>query len=730
MSRFFTFLFFLILTFNLYTQEEGIRTKNNLGVEELVKNVFIKGNCRNVSNITAIGSETISIGQFENGGDIIDINDGIILSTGDIDLAEGPNHSSDASFAFNITSEDADLNVLATSTLFDATGIEFDFIPLDNRVTFRYVFASEEYCEFVGSTFNDVFGFFVSGPGINGTFDNNAINVAKLALTNEDVSINNVNHLSNENFYIDNVTNLDAENCMITSSPAAEDLIEYDGYTVALTASFQVIPCQTYHIRLIIGDVGDANLDSAVFLETNSFDLGEGVNVQAEVPGTDEPIAYESCVDGQFVFTRNDLTNLNEDYVISYSISPESEAINGIDFVEIPLSVTIPAGETSVVLPITILEDNILEGPEKLKLDIMYNCDCIDPSNSELIIDEATDFSVNLEPINVCPDQLFSITPEIIGGIAPYDFLWETGANTEVLETSITTPTQMTVEVIDFCGISSTGIIDLTIQEIPAGFLMGTYDLCEISESGIPVQLEGFPPWNISYSINDVEQLPIENIQTNPFYLSAPLEGTYELTAFEDAYCEGIVEGAAEVISSFVIDTNVIQPSCVNSSNGSVEIIQLDAVAPFSFGWDIETEDDYLLEDLIAGTYTLTLIDGDGCSYERAYELTPISEDLKSCIPIYVPNIFSPNKDGVNDTFSIFFEEGSGVASIISLQIFSRWGELVFEQSNFIPINGATEWKGEFKGKPLDMDIYVYQILIALEDGETLLVDGDVMLLR
>jgi len=93
--------------------------------------------------------------------------------------------------------------------------------------------------------------------------------------TDEVVSINTINHLDNDNFYVNNATNIDAESCNIGFSPLFVDLIEYDGFTVPLTASFTVIPCETYHIRLIISDVGDDRLDSAVFLETNSFDLGE-----------------------------------------------------------------------------------------------------------------------------------------------------------------------------------------------------------------------------------------------------------------------------------------------------------------------------------------------------------------------------------------------------------------------------------------------------------------------
>ncbi len=696
-----------------------------------MKEIFIKGNCRNVSNITALGDAVLSIGQFSNAESAIGIKEGIIISTGAIELALGPNIEDEAGFPFELVSNDPDLSQLATDELYDVTGIEFDFVPLDARVTFRYVFASEEYCEFVGTSFNDVFGFFVSGPGINGDFNDDAINVATLFTTGENVSINNVNHLSNELFYVSNVTTIDAEKCEIDHDPTFQELIEYDGFTVPLVASFEVIPCETYRIRLTLGDVGDAYLDSAVFLEANSFDLGEKTQLRAEVLGRDEPVAYEGCADGQFVFTRSSLNRINEDCTVEFMISPESEATNGIDFVEIPLSVTIPAGDTSFVLPITVLEDNIPEGPETLKLAFEYDCDCIDPVFSELTISEATGFSVSFGEIVVCPGQTFSISPEVAGGVPPLTFRWATGATTDTLTGSLSAPTQYTVTVTDFCGNADTAVANIGVQNTPSAILAGTYDLCETATTGIPVVLEGNPPWVIGYSIDGAEQALVEDIQTTPFYLNTPTEGTYLLTTFNDAYCSGNPDGSATVAyGNFRVEAEAVAPSCASRMDGSIVINELEAIAPFSIQWSVPTQDDYLIDKLGEGVYVLQITDGNNCQYERVFDLRADTDDVEDCLRYYIPNVFSPNNDGINDVFSIFVDEFSGLETIVSFQVYSRWGALLFEQNDFTTTNGNMAWRGDSDGKPLDVGVYVYKIVMAFEDGSTLLVSGDVTLLR
>ena len=729
MVKIFTLLSCLVLATTLVAQV-GIQTENDLGVEDLVKNVFIKGNCRNATNITALGNEALSIGQFSNGQSSINLSEGIIISSGDIALAEGPNNDNESGRSFGVQSNDPDLRRLATSTLYDVTGIEFDFVPIDNRVTFRYVFASEEYCEFVTTSFNDVFGFFVSGPGINGIHSNGAINLATIEGNNEAVSINTVNHIDNNRFFINNATTADVQNCEIEFNETFLRFIDYDGFTIPLSATFDVIPCETYHIRLIIGDVSDDKLDSAVFLEAKSFDIGEPITVCAEVPGLEEAIAYEGCADAQFVFSRSPFTSNSKDLTIDYSISADSEAINGVDFDEIPMSITIPAGQNSYVLPITVIEDNIIEGPELLKLELVYECDCLDPTISELIITEDTEVVLGFEDIFVCANQPFEINPQISGGVPPYNYLWETGDQGDSLITTITDPTTIFLDVTDFCGNTGRAAVNIGLQSVPQASLTGIYDICETIDSGIPITLEGNPPWSLAFSYNGNPVDTIENIMSSPVYIPTPTIGTYSLTAFNDAFCTGALINSAEVVTPFFVEGATTPALCFNSLDGSIQITTVEAVPPFTLQWDVDTEDDYLLENLGKGTYTLRIIDGDGCMHTEIFEVNSASDDPVDCALFYIPNIFSPNNDRQNDEFSIFVGEDSGIHSIESFQVYDRWGNIVYNQGRFLPSIGGIGWDGRYGGVELNPNVYFYKIILGFADGSTSVKIGSVTLIR
>jgi hypothetical protein len=210
-----------------------------------------------ISNVTYTGALNAS-GYFSDGmASGLDMESGIILTTGTATDADGPNMldsntvpSLTAISTVNDKPGDSDLDALIPGyKTYDATVLEFDFESVGGDVYFNYVFASEEYNEYVDWDYNDVFGFFVDGQ-----------NIALLPGTTTPVAINTVNNTSNSMYYVDN-----------TISNYAPFDIEYDGFTAVLTASFTDLSAGTHHMKLAIADAGDYSFDAAVFIQAGTF---------------------------------------------------------------------------------------------------------------------------------------------------------------------------------------------------------------------------------------------------------------------------------------------------------------------------------------------------------------------------------------------------------------------------------------------------------------------------
>lgn len=229
---------------------------------QLVQN-FLLAPGITASNITFKGNSS-ALGFFKGTATNIGIDSGLILCTGLISNAIGPNNLPNAGNDFMLGG-DADLDKLTSNGTFDAAILEFDFVPTANTISFNYVFASEEYLEFVNAGVNDVFGFFISGPLINGAFSNNAQNIAVIPGTSTPITIDNINQNTNSAFYIDNGNG--NGNGITPDGPT----IQYDGFTKKLTATISVICGETYHAKLGVADAGDGIYDSGIFLEAGSF---------------------------------------------------------------------------------------------------------------------------------------------------------------------------------------------------------------------------------------------------------------------------------------------------------------------------------------------------------------------------------------------------------------------------------------------------------------------------
>ncbi|HPI86276.1 MAG TPA: choice-of-anchor L domain-containing protein, partial [Bacteroidales bacterium] len=134
----------------------------------MVQEILIGGGVETF-NIVYTGNN-ISRGKFWGGPGNIGIEEGIILTSGAVTVAPGPNNSGSAG-SNSGQGSDPDLVLLSGTSINDRCLLEFDFIPQSTVVTFKYCFGSEEYHEYVDQ-FNDAFGFFISGPGISGPYSN------------------------------------------------------------------------------------------------------------------------------------------------------------------------------------------------------------------------------------------------------------------------------------------------------------------------------------------------------------------------------------------------------------------------------------------------------------------------------------------------------------------------------------------------------------------------------
>ena len=341
-------------------------------VEELVTEILINNECADISNITYSSGtdfdDVNGIGYFSEISENFEFSQGIILSSGDASLGTGPNpgigNASSGNFGWP---GDIDLTTLleqtdsANDNTNNASVIEFDFVPISNNISFRFIMASEEYDQ--GSfecSFSDIFGFF---------------------LTNEDGVTTNLAVLPDSDTPI-LVTNIHPDNGVCGAAnpeyfggyvAQGESPIAYDGYTRAFTAQSEVVPGQTYHIKLAVADAGDSALDTAVFLEGGSFDLGIdlGDDILIEnglAPCPDDTYTIDTFTEnGDYTWFNNDIEIEGENSSVlevsetgNYSVNISyGETCNYSDdlFVEFYIPLTIESPET-----LLSCDNNLVDG--------------------------------------------------------------------------------------------------------------------------------------------------------------------------------------------------------------------------------------------------------------------------------------------------------------------------------------------------------------------------------
>lgn len=425
----------LFLCFSIASHGQLV-VDTTLTPEQLVSQVLI-GSGVTSSNVTFQGN-VVQRGDFFDGETTnLGLEDGVILTSGNIfDIPDecGGNVSSSQ----NGNLSDPDLNVLCGNNTRDCSILEFDFIPQSDTLTFRYVFGSEEYNEYVCSGFNDVFGFFISGPGINGPYTNNAENIAIVpgSAPPLPVAINSINNGtvgsagSPANCVSLEYSYLFVDNC---EAGGANTTIEYDGFTVVLTAEVVLQACQQYHIKLAVADAGDQAYDSGVFLEANSFSA-EGLDISTSftASSSDFGAVIEGCNDVTIVFELLDVQTTN--YPIY--ISTTGTATSGVDYPAIPDSVVIPPGQLTDSITIIPIQDNTIEPTETIILSFDYESACNTETDSlEFLL---LDNSIALSGLD--SSYCSSEPPDTLQGYPPTGVYSGTGMNDSIFNPALSTP--------------------------------------------------------------------------------------------------------------------------------------------------------------------------------------------------------------------------------------------------------------------------------------------------
>ena len=548
-------------------------------------------------------------GEFTYSGNALGATEGVLLTTGRINYAIGPNNVTNRSFEQN-TPGDPLLNIVTSRTTYDACRLEFDIIPSGDTIQFDFVVGSEEYHEWVGSQYNDVFGFFISGPGITGDPGiGNEKNIALIPGTSNAVMINNVNNGSNQQFFQNN---------------NGGSHIQYDGLTKGLTAISAVQPCQTYHLKLVVADASDRKFDTGAFIQKiESNAIGMQPITQLGIPQL-----VEGCNPGSVRFTR---PNADPDPItIPYYI--HGTAINGGDIAAIgdpdnavAKYVTIPGGSTHADVAIDPIADGIAEGSEYLRF-ILGNPNC------PTAISDTLDFTIVDElPASVTPGNTTicaggSVQFTATGG-ATYSWSPANGSSATNIPDPIVTPAITTTYTATIAHGACVRTIQRTVNVVaPSLSAIVTQPLCNgqgngainltVSGGSAPYTYNWTGPNGASFITEDLVNIG---------------QGTYTVTVTDGSGCSKSQSFNVNMPATLTAATNAPvltygqNIACAGSSTGSIGLSISGGAAPYAVAWTGPngfSSNSLNLTSIPAGTYNATITDQNGCTVQVSRTLT------------------------------------------------------------------------------------------------------------
>lgn len=435
--------------------------QNTSSPQYLVESVLL-GNGVSVSNVSYTGSN-LSLGSFTQGSSsVLGLSSGIVLSTGKVTDIASPNNVPNRQYNTQGGSDPQLQSLTPLTSIYDAAVLEFDFIPTTDSIQFRFVFGSEEYAEWIGSSYNDVFGFFVTGTNPQGGQYVNQ-NIAVIPGTSTPIStntinsgINNLGPCTNCNYYINNTGGAN---------------IQFDGLTTVMVASLKVVPCQTYHIKIAIGDGADHSYDSGVLLEANSFS-SLGLHVNSTVfSNSQNNIINEGCDSAAIDFILSD--SLSFDYYVPVSYAGTAQ--NGVDFQNLPDSIYFPAGTDSVRIYILPITDSLTEGAENLSCIVPIS-GCTNDTLSFIFNDYIPLLASISGDTLYCENDQVSQLASVSGGAQPYSYNWNNSSITSNISFTAIQNENLQLIVTDGCGNTTNVSKNIIVKDNPNVVITASID--------------------------------------------------------------------------------------------------------------------------------------------------------------------------------------------------------------------------------------------------------------
>lgn len=457
-----------------------------------------------------------------DGNPLIDIDSGIILTSGralTVDpLTPGQTgvnaaYENFASNAFNGPG-DADLTAISGSSTNDACVLEFDFVPAGDSIKFDYVFASEEYncptCSSSGSgtgsgwnfncSFNDVFGFFISGPGFTG-LNNIAVIPGSGGVA---VGVSTVN---------DGAGNCSNYTQYYNANAGGGELV-YSGFTDVFTAVAGVTPCDTYHLKLAIADAVDGSYDSGVFLKAGSLNSSALVvktfgGAGLETPNTN---TVRGCPPGVVRISRTGALH----QPVTVNLEYDGDAVMGQDYQALPASVVMAAGDSVINLSVVGIPNSNPQGPKSCVVKIMspYTCDGLPLvlSSDTIMIYDSIYVDIELADTAICIGESVEL---VVEADSLLEFTWtpSAGVDDPSAQQVVVSPTDSTTYTVSVSLPMATGCPPATDQVVVDVKVQPVIDLGPDRFScGDPVELyAGTQPFNDDESFLWTPSLGLSN---------------------------------------------------------------------------------------------------------------------------------------------------------------------------------------------------------------------------